>query len=169
MSAAVRHARESDLAALTEIYNHYVVHSPATFDLEPFTPEQRRTWFGQYSAPGPHQLLVAEEGGLPLGYATSSRFRPKPAYATTVETTVYLHPDATGRGLGALLYAELFHRLESEDVWRAVAGIVPPNEPSIRLHLGFGFREVGRFTELGRKFGRYWDVTWYEKALAPRR
>jgi phosphinothricin acetyltransferase len=160
----VRHARGSDLAALTEIYNHYVVHSPATFDLEPFSPEQRREWFEHYREGSPHQLLVAEDGDL-VGYATSSRFRPKPAYGTTIETTVYIHPDATGRGVGALLYEELFERLRSHDLWRAVAGIVPPNEPSVRLHLKFGFREVGRFTELGRKFGRYWDVIWYEKPL----
>lgn len=164
MPATVRHARGPDLPALTEIYNHYVVHSPATFDLEPFTVDQRREWFEHYREGTPHQLLVAEDGDL-LGYATSSRFRPKPAYGTTVETTVYLQPDAAGRGVGALLYAELFERLRSEDVWRAVAGIVPPNEASVRLHLKFGFREVGRFTELGRKFGRYWDVVWYEKAL----
>ena len=164
MPATVRHARDADLAGLTEIYNHYVVHSPATFDLEPFTPEQRRDWFDHYREGTPHQLLVAEDGDL-LGYATSSRFRPKPAYGTTIETTVYLRPDAGGRGIGALLYAELFERLRREDVWRAVAGIVPPNDASVRLHLKFGFREVGRFTELGRKFGRYWDVVWYEKPL----
>lgn len=161
----MRHARDSDLEALTEIYNHYVVHSPATFDLEPFKPDQRREWFGHYREGTRHQLVVAEDGGQLLGYATSSRFRPKPAYETTVETTVYNHPDAGGRGVGSLLYAELFERLAAHDVWRAVAGIVPPNEPSVRLHLKFGFREVGRFTELGRKFGRYWDVVWYEKAL----
>lgn len=161
----MRHARDSDLAALTEIYNHYVVHSPATFDLEPFSPEQRREWFDHYREGTPHQLLVAEEGDHLMGYATSSRFRPKPAYGTTIETTVYLNPDAAGRGIGGLLYEELFERLRSQDVWRAVAGIVPPNDASVRLHLKFGFREVGRFTELGRKFGRYWDVVWYEKPL----
>jgi phosphinothricin acetyltransferase len=162
---SVRHARVSDLRALTEIYNHYVLHSPATFDLETFTPAQRREWFDHYAPAGPHQLVVAEDGGGLLGYATSSRFRSKPAYETTVETTVYMYPGATGRGVGTALYQELFTRLAGEDVWRAVAGIVPPNEPSVRLHLSFGFREVGRFTELGRKFGRYWDVVWYEKEL----
>jgi phosphinothricin acetyltransferase len=165
VSATVRHARDADLAALTDIYNHYVLHSPATFDLEPFTVDERREWFDHYREPGPHQLVVVEEAANVLGYATSSRFRPKPGYGATVETTVYLHPDATGRGLGAMLYSELFRRLESEDVRRAVAGIVPPNEPSVRLHLKSGFREVGRFTELGLKFDRYWDVVFYEKAL----
>ncbi len=165
MSATVRHARDSDLLALTEIYNHYVVRSPATFDLEPFTPEARREWLEHYRPAGRHQLLVAEDEHGLLGYATSSPFRPKPAYSTTVETTVYLHPEATGRGVGTLLYEELFARLGNEDVWRAVAGIVPPNEPSVRLHARLGFREVGRFTEVGRKFGRYWDVVWYEKPL----
>jgi phosphinothricin acetyltransferase len=169
VQAAVRHARDSDLAALTEIYNHYVATSPATFDLEPFTPEQCRRWLEHYREATAHQCLVAELGERVLGYATSSRFRPKPAYDTTVETTVYVRPAAARRGVGSLLYAELFRRLEPEDVRRAVAVIVQPNEASVRLHLRFGFREAGRFTQLGRKFGRYWDVTWYEKALGLRR
>lgn len=163
----VRAGAPADLAALTEIYNHYVETSPATFDLEPFTVDARREWFGHYGLTGRHRLLVAEEAGRPLGYATSGRWRPKPAYDTTVETTVYLHPEGTGRGAGRALYERLFAELAGEDVWRAVAGIVPPNEASVRLHEALGFREVGRFTEVGRKFGRYWDVVWFEKRMRP--
>ncbi|HEX6489625.1 MAG TPA: GNAT family N-acetyltransferase [Candidatus Dormibacteraeota bacterium] len=161
----IRPGRLDDLAALTEIYNHYVLTSPATFDLEPFEVDQRLDWFGHYAQSGPHRLLVAAGDAGPLGYATSGRWRPKPAYETTVETTVYLRPEATGQGVGQELYAALFAELAGEDVRRAVAGIVPPNDASIRLHRQFGFREVGRFTEVGRKFGRYWDVLWFEKTL----
>lgn len=161
----VRGAAESDLPALTEIYNHYVRTSPATFDLEPFTVAQRREWFSHYAPAGRYRLLVAEDAGEILGYATSGRWRPKPAYETTVETTVYLHSEATGRGIGRVLYDRLFAELGREDVWRAVAGIVPPNGPSVRLHLGAGFREVGCFTEVGRKFDRWWDVVWFERKM----
>ncbi|NYV75297.1 N-acetyltransferase family protein [Streptomyces sp. UH6] len=163
----VRPGTEEDLTGLTDIYNHYVCETPYTFDTLPFPPEERRAWLDGYSARGPHRLLVAEEAGTGtlLGYATSGRFRPKPAYLSSVECTVYLAPDATGRGVGGLLYRALFDALADEDVHRAYAAIVPPNEPSERLHRRFGFEQVGLLREVGRKFGRYWDVAWFEKRL----
>jgi phosphinothricin acetyltransferase len=82
-----------------------------------------------------------------------------------VETSVYLAPDAVGRGAGTRLYEKLFKALEGEDVHRAYAGIALPNPASVGLHERFGFKRAGHFTEQGRKFGRYWDVAWYEKAL----
>ncbi|MFD8547431.1 GNAT family N-acetyltransferase [Streptomyces sp. NPDC059649] len=107
--------------------------------------------------PGPAATL--------LGYATSSAFRPKAAYAPSVEVTVYCAPEAAGRGVGTLLYEALFEALAKEDVHRAYAGITQPNEASTRLHTRFGFRHIGTYTEVGRKFGRYWDVAWYQKDL----
>jgi phosphinothricin acetyltransferase len=163
----VRPGSDKDLTALTGIYNHYVCDTPYTFDTSPFTPEERRSWLAGYSERGPHRLLVADEVGTGtlLGYATSSSFRPKPAYGASVECTVYLAPDATGRGVGGLLYEALFAALAEEDVHRAYAAIVPPNDPSERLHRRFGFEQVGLLREVGRKFGRYWDVAWFEKSL----
>jgi phosphinothricin acetyltransferase len=113
----------------------------------------------------PYRLLVAVEGDDVVGYATSGPFRAKPAYATSVETSVYLRPDATGRGLGLLLYRALFEALAGEDVHRAYAGVALPNDASRALHEQLGFREVGTFVEVGRKLGRYWDVCWFERAL----
>jgi phosphinothricin acetyltransferase len=149
---------------LTDIYNHYVVNSHVTFDLEPYTVEARRQWFGHYGS-GRHRLLVAVDGAGVLGYATSGPFRDKAAYATSVETTVYCHPEAVGRGVGAALYDALFPVLSSEDVHRAYAGVALPNDPSLSLHRRFGFTEVGTFREVGRKFGRWWDVTWLERPV----
>ena len=100
-----------------------------------------------------------------IGYASSSRLRPKPGYLTSVETSIYLAPDATGRGAGSKLYERLFKAIEGEDLHRAYAGIALPNPASIALHERFGFRRVALFTEQGRKFGRYWDVAWFEKPL----
>ncbi|WP_369035165.1 MULTISPECIES: GNAT family N-acetyltransferase [Streptomyces] len=163
----VRPGVEADLTALTDLYNHYVRETPTTFDTKVFTPEERRPWLLSYPEDGPHRLMVATEVDSQriLGYATSGAFRAKPAYGTTVEVTVYLAPDAGGRGVGTLLYKALFAALAGEDVHRALAGIVPPNEASVRLHERFGFRYVGTYHEVGRKFGRYWDVAWYEKEL----
>ncbi|MEW2067645.1 N-acetyltransferase family protein [Streptomyces sp. NPDC007346] len=157
---------EGDLAELVRIYNHYVTGTPVTFDVEPTTVERRRTWLAAHPDHGPHRLLVAEEGGELLGYATSSAFRPKPAYATSVETSVYLAPQHAGRGVGSLLYASLFEVLAQEDVHQALAGVTLPNEASERLHLRFGFQPVGVYREVGRKFDRFWDVAWFQKPLA---
>ncbi|GHB16040.1 GNAT family N-acetyltransferase [Streptomyces umbrinus] len=163
----VRPGVESDLDALTDIYNHYVRETPITFDTATFTPVERRPWLLSHPEDGPHRLMVATAGDSQqiLGYATSSAFRPKPAYETSVEVTIYLAPDAGGRGVGTLLYKALFAALADEDLHRAYAGIAQPNEASVRLHERFGFRYVGTYREVGRKFGRYWDVAWYEKEL----
>ncbi|MCX5604154.1 GNAT family N-acetyltransferase [Streptomyces phaeochromogenes] len=163
----VRPGVESDLDALTDIYNHYVRETPITFDTATFTPVERRPWLLSHPEDGPHRLMVATAGDSQriLGYATSSAFRPKPAYETSVEVTIYLAPDAGGRGVGTLLYKALFAALADEDLHRAYAGIAQPNEASVRLHERFGFRHVGTYREVGRKFGRYWDVAWYEKDL----
>jgi phosphinothricin acetyltransferase len=160
-----RAAHIDDLSRLTAIYNHYVLHSPATFDLEPKTVDQRREWFTQFAVTGRHRLLVAEEGGVLLGYAGTMRWRPKPAYDTTVETTIYCAPEAVGKGIGAQLYGALFAALAGENVHRIVAGYVPPNAASTGLHERFGFKPVGTFSEVGYKFGRYWDVCWVERQL----
>jgi len=163
----VRPGVESDLDALTDIYNHYVRETPITFDTATFTPVERRPWLLSHPEDGPHRLMVATAGDSQqiLGYATSSAFRPKPAYETSVEVTIYLAPDAGGRGVGTLLYKALFAALADEDLHRAYAGVAQPNEASARLHERFGFRYVGTYREVGRKFGRYWDVAWYEKEL----
>ncbi len=161
----VRPAVPGDLPALTEIYNHYVLHTAITFDLRPFAPEERRAWFEEHAPTGRHRLLVAVDGdGACVGYAATSRWRPKAAYDTTVEASVYCRADAVGRGCGSKLYAALFDAIRSEDVHRIVAGVSLPNAASVKLHERFGFTRVGVFREVGRKFDRFWDVAWYERA-----
>lgn len=162
----VRSGRPADLARLTEIYNHYVVHSHATFDLEPFTVQQRRAWFDQYADDGPHRLLVGEVDGAVVGYATSGRFRTKPAYGGTVETTIYLHHEHLGQGRADPLYAALLDALAREEsVHVAVAGVALPGPASVALHRRHGFSPVGTFGELGYKFGRFIDVQWFQRPL----
>jgi phosphinothricin acetyltransferase len=163
--ANVRAAVIDDLPALTSIYNHYVEHTVITFDVELFTVDQRREWFAHYATTGPHRMLVAELDGVVAGYATSSQFRVKPGYATSVETTVYCDPSATGRGLGSALYGKLFSVLAGEGLHRAYAGVALPNDASVRLHERCGFRELGTFHEVGRKLGRWVDVRWFERQL----
>jgi len=167
---AVRPAIAADLAPLTAIYNYYVLHTPITFDVTPFEPEQRRAWFDEHTAGGRYRLLVAaSDDDEIVGYATTSRWRPKPAYDTTVESTVYVRHDVVGRGIGRQLYTALFDAIAGEDVHAVVAGIALPNEASAALHARCGFQQVGVFREVGRKFDRLWDVAWWQRAVHLRR
>jgi len=161
----LRPAIRADLPRLTEIYNHYVIHTPVTFDIEPYTVEKRETWFNQFAGSGRYRLLVAEENGAVVGYAGTTRFRPKAAYETTVETTIYCDQRAIGKGIGSQLYGALFDAIQHEDIRRIVAGYTLPNPASAALHQRFGFQRVGVFTENGRKFGSFWDVAWNERPL----
>jgi phosphinothricin acetyltransferase len=161
----VRYAEQRDLSALTDIYNHYVLHTSATFDIEPFDVVARQSWFDHFAQTGPHRLLVATQHGEVVGYASSSRFRPKPAYDTSIEVTIYLHPTATGGGVGRALYERLFAELKDEPLHRAYAVIAVPNPASVGLHRTFGFVEVGQLTQAGRKFDQWWDVLWMECAI----
>lgn len=161
----VRPAIQQDLARLNDLYNRYVLETHFTFDIEPMTLEARREWFTHYDTTGRYRVMVGVSDGSVIGYACSSRWRPKAAYETSVETSIYVAPDAVGRGVGTRLYEELFRSLLGEDVHRAYAGIALPNQASIALHERFGFKRVAHFTEQGRKFDRYWDVGWYEKPL----
>lgn len=161
----VRPATLGDLPRLAEIYNHYVRETPATFDLEPFTVDQRREWFGHYGTSGRHRLLVAERDDAVVGYTTSSRFHPRHAYDTTVEMTILSAPEAVGQRIGQLLYERIFEVLRGEDIHAAVALITLPNDASCALHERFGFRRAGVLREAGRKLDRYWDVAYYQKMM----
>jgi phosphinothricin acetyltransferase len=161
----IRPCAREDLEAINAIYNGYVATSPATFDLEPLPMDRRVAWFEEHDADGPHRILVAEDDGHLLGWVSSSRLRPRPAYATSIETSVYVAPAAAGRGVGRALYEALFASLADLDLHRAYAGITMPNPASVRLHERVGFRQVALYTEQGRKFGRYWDVAWFERPL----
>jgi phosphinothricin acetyltransferase len=161
----VRPAVDADLPSITDLYNHYVRTSPATFDLEPVSLENRKAWMTHYAGSGRHRLFVATDGESITGYATSGKVRERPGYLVSVETTVYVHPEHLGKGIGKRLYGAIFAALKHEDVHRAYAAIVLPNPASIALHASFAFRPVGLFREIGRKFDRYWDVQWFERPL----
>ena len=112
-------------------------------------------------------VALGDDGETVLGYAKSGMYMARAAYDTTCLTSVYVAEGGRGRGVGGALYDELLARLEQTPGLRlAVAGIAEPNEPSIRLHLSKGFTYVGTFTDVGTKFGRTWDVSWYQRRLS---
>jgi phosphinothricin acetyltransferase len=165
MSITIRRAESGDLPALRDIYNHYVLNTSVTFDIEPRTLEQRQVWFDGFAPTGRYQCFAATKQGRAIGWASSHAYNERAAYATTVYTSVYLTPEACGQGLGRRLYTTLFEALKKEDIHRVLAAITVPNEPSVRLHQTFGFEQAGVYREIGRKFGRFWDVAVYLKAL----
>jgi phosphinothricin acetyltransferase len=166
-SPLIRPAKRSDLCGLVAVYNHYVRTSHISFDTDEYDEAERLPWFESFSERGPHRLFISEISGQLAGYASSQEFRLKPAYAQSVETTIYLDPAFIGKGVGFLLYESLLEALKLEDsVHRAYAGIALPNPRSIKLHEQLGFMPLGTFHEVGFKFGQYWDVSWYERNLS---
>ncbi|MBV9569988.1 MAG: N-acetyltransferase [Alphaproteobacteria bacterium] len=161
----IRRVQAADLPALLDIYNHYVLNTPITFDIEPRTLVQRREWFELFGTTGRYQCFVAEKDGIAVGWACSTRFKDREAYTTSVETSVYCAPDHVGHGLGRQLYATLFEALAEEDIHRAYGGITLPNEASVGLHIAMGFKHIGTQSEVGRKFGQFWDVALFQRRL----
>jgi phosphinothricin acetyltransferase len=163
----VRNAQIDDIAKITEIYNEAVANTFATFDEEPTTVEERTRWFEQFSTAGPHRLLVATpDNGDVVGYAGSMAYRHHPAFAATVEFTVYLDGHAQGSGVGSKLYEALIDAVQNENVHCIVVGIALPNEASIALHRRFGFSDIGIFREYAEKKGKRVDSLWMQRLLA---
>lgn len=164
----VRPGTEGDLPAVAAIYTYYVLETTITFNTEVRTP---RAWIDRFRTnvvDGPYDLLVGELDGRVAGYVETSQFRPKPAYDTSVEISIYVAPDAQGAGVGAALFAALFPMLEQRDFHRAYSVIALPNESSVRFHERWGFVHRGTLTEAGRKFGQYLDIAFYERHLGQR-
>lgn len=161
----VRPCRAGDLEQVNDIYNFYVRTSPATFDIDEITAERRREWFTHYAETGPHRVFVAADGGSVIGWTSSSALHERKAYETSTIVTCYIDEAYVGRGIGKALYSALFDAISGEDLHRAYAGISLPNDASVALHRSFGFRQVALYSEQGRKFGKYWDVAWFEKEL----
>ena len=159
----LRLARLDDAEAIRDIYNVEVTTSTVTFDIVPRTLDEQRRYLSDRS--GAHAVIVAEDAGEIVGYGALSPWRSKPAYATSVEDSIYVHPVHQGRGIGRALLAELT-RVATVHGFHAVFGrIVGGHEASIRVHQALGFEIVGTEREVGRKFGRWLDVVVMERLL----
>jgi L-amino acid N-acyltransferase YncA len=164
----VRPAKPSDLAAVAAIYADFVHSSTATFD-EHEPPMS--TWQAMIDRTGPgNHFLVAVDPSSPregtvVGYAYSAKFRRRPAYSRTRETSIYVAPQASGRGYGSLLYEELISLLRRDEIHLAIAVVAQPNPASNAIHRKVGFTEVGTLDEVGYKFGSYVSTTWFQLRL----
>lgn len=159
----IRPATEIDAAAISAIYDHQARTSISTFDAESPGPERWRAKVAD-PEPGEHLLVVATDDEV-RGYAESSVFRPRAAYAGTREVSVYLGLDAQQQGFGRRLYDELLGLLRSDGMHVALAVIAKPNPASEALHRACGFLPVGVFEEVGWKFGAWVDTGWWQLRL----
>jgi len=163
----VRDATSEDFERINEIYNWTIVDNHVSFDTEPYDLEKRQEWWDGRDAD--LDCLVAEADGLVIGVAYSSRYRPKAAYRSTVETTVVIDIDHLGRGVGTALLTALVNRLQAAGHHLAVAIVALPNDASVALHHRIGYQTAGVIHEVGHKDGKYWDTMLLERRLPKQR
>ncbi len=159
----IRLATVEDLAAINDIYNHFVLHSTCTYQEEPETMADRRAWF-QNRAPA-HPVTVAVVANEVVGWAALSPYHRRAAYRHTVENSVYVAHAYHGRGIGRMLLQDLIDRARAIGHHSMIGVIDAEQAASIRLHESMGFREVGRMRDLGFKFGRWLDVQYLQLML----
>lgn len=160
----IRSATSADAAAISEIYNHYVVNTIITFEEEKVSQNEMAQSITELLAAG-RPWLVWEENGRVRGYAYANGWKSRCAYRFALETTVYVDKDAIGRGLGTKLYTALIDALRSTGIHSLIGGIALPNEGSVALHEKLGFVKIGQFKEVGWKFDQWIDVGYWELIL----
>jgi phosphinothricin acetyltransferase len=167
MAVLIRLAVEKDAAAIASVYRLYVEDSRVSFEeVAPDEGEMARRIRGD--VPGLHPWFVAEENGKLCGFASSAPFRSRPAYRWTVETGIYLIPDACGRGIGGELLSTLLGVLERQGFVSAIGAIALPNAVSVILHERLGYTYAGTYHRVGFKMGEWLDVGLWQRNLAPR-
>jgi phosphinothricin acetyltransferase len=153
----IRPLQPADLPAVTDIYNEVVIHSTAVFRDAPATVQERTEWWTSQREKG-YPVMVAEEGGEILGFATFGDFRPWPGYRFTVEGTIHLRPDSRRKGIGSTLLKELISAARSLGKHMLIAGVDSDNTASLGLLAKMGFEQTAHMREVGFKFGRYLDL-----------
>ena len=156
----IRSGTPQDAAQVCEIYNHYVRETVVTFEEQPVCVEEMAQRIADTIARLP--WLIWEEGDRILGYAYASPWKARAAYRHSVEASIYLAPEATGRGIGSSLYKALIADLRQRNVHCVIGGAALPNPASVALHEKLGFEKVAQFKQVGFKFGRWVDVAYWE-------
>lgn len=163
MNVQLRTATVDDAQAISDIYNHYVVHSTCTFDLERETLADRIAWMTNR---GPrHPVIVCTNGGFVVGWGSLSAYHKRPAYGSTAEISFYVHHEWLRRGLGRKLLADLIDRARQLQHHVLIGGVCTEHAASMRLQESFGFKQVALLSEIGRKFDRWLDVAYMQLTL----
>jgi len=163
--STIRPSTEADLPAITAIYGHHVLHGTGTFETTPPSEADMAARRADVLAKG-LPYLVVEDAGRVLGFAYCQWFKPRPAYRFSAEDSIYMHPDARGKGLGRQLLTALAASAEATGIRKLIAVIGDSaNAGSIGVHSALGFERVGVFKSCGWKFGKWLDIVLMEKAL----
>lgn len=152
----IRSVHIDDASALLDIYNYYVLNTTVNFDIDPLSLETFTDKINHIVSEYPY--IVYEENNEILGFAYGSRFRPRPAYNYTAESTVYVKHTAHGKQIGSKLYTELIRLLKETDLHTVLGVLTVPNDASINLHEKFGFEKVAHLKEVGLKFGEWQNI-----------
>ncbi|HYD18035.1 MAG TPA: GNAT family N-acetyltransferase [Patescibacteria group bacterium] len=162
---SLRAATAQDIDAITAIYAQHVLNGTGSFELEPPDAAEMHKRFDFVTSLG-LPFLVAEFDGAVTGYAYAGPYRPRPAYRYTVETSIYIHPDRMGVGLGTALLQRLIADCEALGLRQMIAVVGDSaNNGSLQLHRKFGFNETGILKDVGFKFGRWLDVVILQRSL----
>lgn len=156
----IRKAKISDAIQIANIYNYYVTNTIVTFEMVPILDSAMADKINKTIEKYP--WLIYEEDGQILGYAYATEWKPRGAYKHTVESTVYLRNNQSGKGIGSKLYSELISQLKAMKTHSIIGGIGQPNEASIALHEKFGFQKIAHFKEVGYKFDKWVDVAYWQ-------
>jgi phosphinothricin acetyltransferase len=156
----IRFVSSGDAERICAIYNHYIEHATATFEVEPVAIEDMQERIAAASRDRPWFVYELDTGLA--GYAYASPWQSRCAYRFSLETTVYLSPDAVGRGVGTELYRHLIDDIRAQNIHSLLAAIALPNDASVALHEKLGFEKVGQFREVGWKFDQWIDVGYWE-------
>jgi L-amino acid N-acyltransferase YncA len=160
----LRPATPADAASIAAIYNHYVLHTVVTFEEDAVNETEMAQRISEVLGAG-RPWLVWDENGRVLGYSYASGWKSRCSYRFSLETTVYLDPHATRRGLGTKLYAALIEALRQTKTHALIGGVALPNAGSVALHEKLGFQKIGHFKEVGWKFDQWIDVGYWELVL----
>ncbi len=157
----IRQAKLEDLGVITEIYNEAILKTVATFDIETKTLEEQRAWFANHGPKYP--VLVAEQDGYIAGWASLSKWSDRCAYSDTAEISLYVKEEHRGKGTGRKLFEETVREGQRAGLHTVIARIAEGNKVSIHLHESVGFQHIGIMREVGRKFGKLWNVHLMQK------
>lgn len=167
MSSTIRLATATDLPAINDIYNYYVLRSTCTYQLEPEPLEGRQKWFASHP-PEKYPVTVAEIGGEVVAWGSLSKFRDRAAYDGTVEASIYVHHDHHRQGLGRVLLTDLIDRARQLGFHTMIGGVSAEQTASLRLQQSLGFEQIAHFKEVGYKFGQWLDVIFLQLMLQER-
>jgi phosphinothricin acetyltransferase len=160
----IRPCTRNDLPSICAIYNYYIKNTAISFEEAAISVDELERRWSSYTQHYP--WLVCVVNGAVVGYTYASKWRDRSAYRHSVEIAVYVKYSETGKGYGKALYQALFKELAKLNCHAILAGIALPNEASVKLHEYFGFSKVAHFHEVGRKFGKWIDVGYWQKIVA---